>query len=344
MEQDYKYMVATRCFTYNHAQYIEDALRGFAMQETTFPAVYIIVDDASTDEEPKVLRKWVNENLQQTKGLETWKRVPYGQLCVATLKNKPLSTFVILLLDENHYAPEKKSLKFEYIAEWYDNAKYRALCEGDDYWSDPLKLQKQVFFLETHESVSLCFHPVKVVGEEIKITFPKRVGYSCVDDLCFGNYIATASVVCRNDKRIKDYEKKKIKYSRVGDFQTYMFYALIGDLYSFSEEMSVYRVHTENSWRGSDQYKKNKDYEGYLYNLINNKDMPRFPKFVLKIRSGINSIVLSERRALESDLSGNNNELNNAVGNKIKIRALLLAYHTLRVLETIKYRFLNIIK
>ena len=52
----YKYMVCTRCFTFNHAPYIVDAMNGFVMQETTFPVITIIVDDASTDGEPEVIR------------------------------------------------------------------------------------------------------------------------------------------------------------------------------------------------------------------------------------------------------------------------------------------------
>ena len=147
-------MVATQCMTYNHAPYIEDALRGFAMQETTFPVVYIVVDDASTDSEPEVLQKWVGENLEIEDGAGVWEEMPYGQLSVAPLKGKPLSLFVILLLNENHYSTRKS--KMPYIAEWNENAKYIAMCEGDDYWIDPYKLQKQVDFMEAHPEYGMC--------------------------------------------------------------------------------------------------------------------------------------------------------------------------------------------
>ena len=153
MDKEYKYMVATRCMTYNHAPYIEDALRGFAMQETTFPVVYIVIDDASTDGEPEVLRKWVAENLEFEDGTGAWKDMPYGQLSVAPLKGKPLSLFVILLLNENHYSIRKS--KMLYIAEWNENAKYIALCEGDDYWINPGKLQMQVDYMEEHDDCAL---------------------------------------------------------------------------------------------------------------------------------------------------------------------------------------------
>ena len=62
-----KYTVATYCFTYNQESYIEDTLNGFSKQETTFPVVYIVIDDASTDRTPEVLCTWCNNNLSSFK-------------------------------------------------------------------------------------------------------------------------------------------------------------------------------------------------------------------------------------------------------------------------------------
>ena len=157
MNTEYKYTVATHCFTYNQALYIEDALKGFSMQEALFPAVFIIVDDASTDGEANMLREWASVNLILEEDAKKWQDVQYGELIVAPLKNKPYFLFVILLLSENHYTPEKKPLKYEYIKEWDNEAKYIAICEGDDYWIDSKKLQKQVNFLDDHKDYSLCF-------------------------------------------------------------------------------------------------------------------------------------------------------------------------------------------
>ena len=56
MEQNYKYMVVTKCMTYNQSKFICDTLKGFEMQATTFPVVYCIVDDASTDGEQGLLQ------------------------------------------------------------------------------------------------------------------------------------------------------------------------------------------------------------------------------------------------------------------------------------------------
>lgn len=156
MNGECKYMVATRCFTYNHAPYIDETLRGFSIQETNFPVAFIVVDDASTDGEHDVLKKWAEENLGEKNGMFLWREMPYGMLAEGTLKGRHLSTFVILLLKENHYQTGKDIKKFEYIAEWDEHSKYMAICEGDDYWIDPQKLQKQVDFMENNPDYVLC--------------------------------------------------------------------------------------------------------------------------------------------------------------------------------------------
>ena len=66
MERNYKYMVCTQCMTFNHKSFIEETLRGFAMQQTTFPVVSVVTDDASTDGEPELLRTWAADNLDLT--------------------------------------------------------------------------------------------------------------------------------------------------------------------------------------------------------------------------------------------------------------------------------------
>lgn len=163
---EYKYTVAVRCFTYNHAHYIEDALRGFAMQETDFPVVNIIVDDASTGCEQDVIKSWAVENLDVTSG-ELWREMPYGSLMEAPLRRNRNSTFVILLLSENHYQTGQGKKRLDYIAEWNDNAKYHSLCEGDDYWIHPMKLQRQVAFMESHPDYSMCFTNALVTYEHL---------------------------------------------------------------------------------------------------------------------------------------------------------------------------------
>lgn len=150
---EHNYIVATECMTYNQVKFIEDTLNGFAIQETNFPIVFVVVDDASTDGEPDYLREWANRNLDDS--IE-WVEMPYGQLAEAPLKSKPLSKFVILLLNENHFQTGRNLEKRSYISKWLEESKYLAECEGDDYWIDSSKLQKQVDFMDSHLDYSMC--------------------------------------------------------------------------------------------------------------------------------------------------------------------------------------------
>lgn len=157
------WMVCVICTTYNQSGYIIDALDGFVMQQTVFPFVCCIVDDASTDGEQEVIRKYVNENFDiQDISIAFDKDVDYGHVSFAQHKTNNNCYFAVIYLKENHY---RKKSKKPYIKEWEDNAKYIALCEGDDYWTDPMKLQKQVEFLEEHPEYSLCCHRYKVYDE-----------------------------------------------------------------------------------------------------------------------------------------------------------------------------------
>lgn len=150
----YKYMVAIHCFTYNQKRFIEKTIEGFVMQQTTFPTVTIIVDDASTDGESELLRQWVEDNLVKDGDAPVWEVKPHGRIAIANYKNNKQQTFVVLLLSENLYG--KETVKLSYIKKWLDNSKYHALCEGDDYWTNPEKLQMQVDFLESHRDYVLC--------------------------------------------------------------------------------------------------------------------------------------------------------------------------------------------
>ena len=168
MELCHSFKVRTYCATFNHENYIIDALKGFSMQQTTFPVVYTIVDDASTDRTAAVIKQFVGENFNlgdTSVGYD--KDTDYGHVTFARHKTNENCYFAVIYLKENHYS-QKKS-KNSYLTEWMDT-KYIAMCEGDDYWTDPLKLQKQAEFLEGHEDYSLCFTNsiVKRQGKDVK--------------------------------------------------------------------------------------------------------------------------------------------------------------------------------
>ena len=154
MEQQHKYMVRVSCMTYNHAPYIEDAMNGFCMQETTFPFVCTIVDDASTDGEQEVIKKYLDEHFDLNDDLVV-RNEETDDYCLTFAQHKTNKNcyFAVLYLKYNHYSTKKP--KKPYIKEWCET-KYIAICEGDDYWIVPNKLQMQVEFMEGNTDYGLC--------------------------------------------------------------------------------------------------------------------------------------------------------------------------------------------
>ncbi len=131
---DMKTVVSICCLTYNHAQFIRQCMDGFLMQETTFPVEILVHDDASTDGTDVILREY---------------EAKYPDKVFPLYEN------------ENKYTNGYKGrmdIVFNYSRA---RGKYIASCEGDDYWTDPLKLQKQVDFMEAHTDYAVCFHRCK---------------------------------------------------------------------------------------------------------------------------------------------------------------------------------------
>src|SRR5690554_3017735 len=151
--EDKEPLVSICCITYNHEDFIRDAIEGFLMQKTSFPIEIIIHDDASTDNTANIIEEYANK---------------YPDL------------FVTILQSENQWSKGGGSIYARFV---YPRArgKYIALCEGDDYWTDPLKLQKQVDFLEANPEYILCFTNTRTVDENNKILRPKVIE-SCTKD------------------------------------------------------------------------------------------------------------------------------------------------------------------
>lgn len=150
-----KFKVTVSCMTFNQAKYITDALNGFTMQQTSFPFVCTIVDDASTDGEQDVIRKYVEENFDFSEGSVAYhKETDYAHITYAQHNTNKNCYFAVLYLKENHYSQRKD--KSIYLKEWIDCVEYMALCEGDDYWIVPDKLEQQVEFLNSHNNYYAC--------------------------------------------------------------------------------------------------------------------------------------------------------------------------------------------
>lgn len=166
MEENH-FLLQVTCMTYNQVNYITDAMNGFVMQQTSFPFVCIIVDDASTDGEPEVIKDYLDANFDRRDiGLSTPEETDEYLRIYAQHKENKNCYFCVLFLKYNHYSIGKAKTKN--LAGFTTNVKYIALCEGDDYWIDPMKLQKQVDFMEANVDYSLCFHKVSIVSNNEK--------------------------------------------------------------------------------------------------------------------------------------------------------------------------------
>lgn len=210
-------MVVIRCTVYNHEPYLRDCLEGFVMQQTNFPFVAIVHDDASTDNSAAIIREYEEK---------------YSDII------KPIYE------TENQW--RKGTLtKVMNIAIEATGAKYVAMCEGDDYWTDPLKLQKQVDFMEANPEYSICFHKVNTLIQstgELKEEFIVRdmPEKSTILDLAEGNYIHTPSVLYRKYLNVLE-TYQRLMPCLPGDYAMWMLLAEKGNIYKFNEPMAVYR-------------------------------------------------------------------------------------------------------
>ena len=209
-------MVTIRCLSYNHEPYIRKCLDGFVMQITNFRFEAIVHDDASTDGTATIIKEYADK---------------YPDII------KPI--FEI----ENQYSKHDDSL--DRILNAHTHGKYIAICEGDDYWTDPFKLQKQVDFLNTHSDFSMCFHKSVVLRETNNVNKSYEKLYNHLEEREYGGEeilrkwtIPTASVVYRNGVFIP-YDKRFI----YGDIIIFLSCIETGRIFCLNDAMSVYRRH-----------------------------------------------------------------------------------------------------
>ena len=208
-------MVTIRCITYNHEPYIRQCLEGFIMQKTNFRFEAIVHDDASTDGTANIIREYAEK---------------YPDII------KPIFE------TENQYSKLDGSI--QRIMSEHIHGKYVAMCEGDDYWIDPLKLQKQVDFLESNPKYSMCAHNAFVFYQQKNdVCLFNKTSYSgelSVHDAIHAWKIPTASILVLSEIA-KEYPSwLAVIYS--GDYSLILRTLLKGKIYLNSDIMSVYRV------------------------------------------------------------------------------------------------------
>lgn len=230
---DREVMVSICCMTYNQEKYIGQCLDSFLMQKCNFKFEILINDDASTDKTAEIIRGYESKYPDVVK--------PIYQMENQFSKGVRISTEILL--------PKA-------------NGKYIALCEGDDYWVDPYKLQKQVDALEKNDSCHMCVHMVDVVSEDGSATDMSLPPKSCnlregvlsgrelLEVECMErNAFQLSSYFFRSDD-IKKYINEKPKFSTmspVGDLSYLFYFSNLGDVYYYSVTMSHYRRGSDSS-------------------------------------------------------------------------------------------------
>ena len=259
------FKVAVKCFTYNHASFIKDALDGFCIQKTDFPYVCIIVDDASTDGEQDVIRQYLSEHFSLEDDVTRKEETDDYLLTFARHRTNLNCFFAVLFLKYNHY--NKKS-KAPYYQQWTDDVPYLAFCEGDDYWTDPSKLQKQVDFLEKHQDYVICSHDFINFIEE-RMAFASRSSYADIKrvqgereylDYSLDNYFErwwTHPLTCvyRNGSYLDRIPSQQYKNYRDDIYFYYVLKEGKGAL--LYDIMGVYRKHENGEWSSRDSLQKN---------------------------------------------------------------------------------------
>ena len=214
-------LVSIICNTYNQEDYIEQTIKGFLMQKTNFPFEILIHDDASTDSTSEIVSRYQEK---------------YPDLIKAIIQK------------ENQYS--KKVAITEVFQVPRAKGKYIALCEGDDYWTDPLKLQKQVDALEQNPNIDVCAHRAEIHCDEKPIdTVPKysKDKIFSVDEVILGDggFVATASLLFRKDWLTRGYKFAQI-FSL--DYAWQIGGSLNGGMLYLGDIMCVYRKQAKNSW------------------------------------------------------------------------------------------------
>lgn len=203
--------------THNQAGYARQAFDSFLDQQTDFPVEIIVADDASTDATPAIIREYAE-------------RYPHVFRPIFRTENLGLN---------GNLTGALSAARGEYVA----------LCEADDYWIDPLKLSKQVAFLDRHPKTTVCFHPVRVIWEDGHAKDskfpPVRVrGNLSLDALILMNFIQTNSAVYRRLERYDDIPADVMPL----DWYLHVRHAVHGDIAMLPDTMAVYRRHAQGMW------------------------------------------------------------------------------------------------
>ena len=235
-------LVTVACTVYNHLQYIRKTLESLLSQQTDFPYEIIVHDDASTDGTTDIIKEYAEA---------------YPHIIIPVIQT------------ENQYS--KGNWGHPKTINPLIRGKYVALCEGDDYWTDPYKLEKQISYMESHSDCTMTFHAVNYVHNGKVIRNDRRSETETdftVQEIILGGgaFCATSSLCCRTDAYIQ-YPRFR-KMAKIGDYPQQILMGLLGHVHYFPEIMGVYRFMEQGSWT-LEAYKYQGSVE--LYKLLVNQ-------------------------------------------------------------------------
>lgn len=237
-------LVSIRCAVYNHEPYLRQCLDGFVMQKTTFPFEAIVHDDASTDGSAAIIREYAEK---------------YPDII------KPIYE------SENQYSKGGSIAKIMNDA-MHPNSKYVALCEGDDYWTDPYKLQMQVDIMEADESIGLVHTLAKVYDQQSGTFNEKLWGWpiNSYEELLVANRLVTLTVCHRKDLFFKSREfystHKPTTSWKMGDYPRWLLYSHYSKTHLIEKPTGVYRLLSHSASHDPDPQKL-ADFELSAYDI-----------------------------------------------------------------------------
>lgn len=279
MEKDI--VVSIICNTYNHEKYISEALDSFLMQKTNFKFEVLVHDDASTDGTADIIREYEKK---------------YPDVI------KPIYQ------KENQYS---KGIDIGFLYQIPRvKGKYIALCEGDDYWIDEYKLQKQVDAMEKHPEIDMCAHEGMRVNADTKkeldrINPASKNTVFKLEQVIMGGgeFVVTNSLLYRADLN-KNISKFRKHYSL--DYSLQIHGSVKGGMLYLADNMAVYRWGVEGSWtfgQKSNFARRRRHFEKTV-GMLKLLDLETEYKYTKTIASRI----LSESRWFYNDLVTNYRE------------------------------------
>lgn len=220
MKDNSKPLVSIRCLVYNHEPYLRQCLDGFVMQQTDFSFEAIVHDDASTDNSAAIIREYAEK---------------YPDII------KPIYE------TENQYSKKDGSLGRIMNEAVHPAAKYIAFCEGDDYWTDPYKLQLQVEFMKRYSECTLTYHACKNILEEKDKEYylmGETVNESYQKEELLEYPFQTATILIKKEVLFSDLYKRAVSTRcSSGDMVLYLTADALGKIMGINKQMSVYRRH-----------------------------------------------------------------------------------------------------